>query len=368
MGGALGLAWNGGTRARYLGPPPLTTSPMHLPLLGLTLLSLLTLGDAQDVVQKPVTRWVRYEGQEGPGKGKHIVLIAGDEEYRSEEALPMLGKILSQRHGFRCTVLFSQEPDTGIIDPTNQNHIPGLEVLASADMAVVFLRFRNLPDEDMRHFADFVKAGKPIFGIRTSTHAFAYPDDSTSAFQHWRYNSRSWSGGFGRQILGETWRTHHGNHGSEATRGIIPVPARQHPILRGVQDVFGLTDVYGVPDLPGDVTVLLEGSIRAGMQEDSPEVADARNQPRHPIAWTRELPVEDKPAQRVVCSTIGASIDLKCEDLRRLFVNSCYWCLGLEDQIAERSDVELVGPYEPTMFGFGTYVKGVRVSDHTWPR
>ena len=34
---------------------------------------------------------------EGPGKGKHIVLLAGDEEYRSEEGLPMLGKILSQR-------------------------------------------------------------------------------------------------------------------------------------------------------------------------------------------------------------------------------------------------------------------------------
>ena len=68
-----------------------------------------------------------------------------------------------------------------------------------------------------------------------------------------------------------------------------------------------------------------------------------------------------------MCSTIGASIDLKCEDLRRLFVNSCYWCLGLEDQIAERSNVEFVGTYEPTMFGFGTYKKGVRVIDHAWP-
>jgi hypothetical protein len=341
---------------------------MHLPVLTLALLSLLPLGGLQDAAPKPETRWVTYKGKEGPGKGKHIVLIAGDEEYRSEEAMPMLGKLLSQRHGFKCTVLFSQDQDTGIIDPENQNYIPGLEALASADMAVVFLRFRNLPDDDMRHFVDFVKAGKPIFGIRTATHAFAMPDDSLSEFKHWRYNSRIWSGGFGRQILGETWRTHHGHHGSEATRGIIPVASRKHPILRGVQDVFGLTDVYGVPDLPIDATVLLEGSIRAGMEEDSPEVADKRNQPRHPIAWTRELPVEGKPAQRIVCSTIGASIDLKCEDLRRLFVNSCYWCCGLEEQIGKRSKADLVGTYEPTMFGFGSYVKGVKVIDHAWPK
>ena len=43
-------------------------------------------------------RWVVYQGGQGPGQGKHIVLISGDEEYRSEEGLPMLGKILAVRH------------------------------------------------------------------------------------------------------------------------------------------------------------------------------------------------------------------------------------------------------------------------------
>ena len=61
--------------------------------------------------------WVVYEGNEGPGTGKHIVLVSGDEEYRSEEALPMLGKILATHHGFRCTVLFAIHPETGEIDP-----------------------------------------------------------------------------------------------------------------------------------------------------------------------------------------------------------------------------------------------------------
>src|SRR5687767_7322702 len=87
--------------------------------------------------------WVVYEGAEGPGKGKHIVLISGDEEYRSEEALPQLGKILAKHHGFKCTVLFPIAAD-GTIDP-NVSNIPGLQALESADLMVIFTRFRDLP-------------------------------------------------------------------------------------------------------------------------------------------------------------------------------------------------------------------------------
>src|SRR5438067_373298 len=90
--------------------------------------------------------WVVYEGSDGPGKGKHIVLVSGDEEYRSEEALPQLGKILAKRHGFKCTVLFAIDPNDGTINP-NVSNIPGLQALDSADLMVIFTRFRDLPDE-----------------------------------------------------------------------------------------------------------------------------------------------------------------------------------------------------------------------------
>ncbi len=49
--------------------------------------------------------WVVYAGQDGPGQGKHIVFVTGDEEYRSEEGMPQLARILATRHGFRCTVV-----------------------------------------------------------------------------------------------------------------------------------------------------------------------------------------------------------------------------------------------------------------------
>src|SRR6266699_2166182 len=87
--------------------------------------------------------WVVYEGHDGPGKGKHVVLISGDEEYRSEEALPQLAKILARHHGFKCTVLFAIDPNDGTINPNKNNNIPGLEALQHADLMVIATRFRD---------------------------------------------------------------------------------------------------------------------------------------------------------------------------------------------------------------------------------
>ena len=197
---------------------------------------------------------VVYEGKEGPGKGKHIVLVAGDEEYRSEEAMPMLAKILAVRHGFKCTVLFSINPDDGTIDPNNQTHIPGLEVLDTADMMVVFLRFRELPDEEMKYFDRFVNSGKPILGLRTATHAFAYSRNKNSPYARYDWRNKEWPNGFGQQVLGETWVNHHGHHRFESTRGVINEALKDHPDPEGRRGHLG-TDrrVHGQePDPRGE--------------------------------------------------------------------------------------------------------------------
>src|SRR5258706_7398789 len=118
--------------------------------------------------------YVVYEGKAGPGLGKHVVFISGDEEYRSEESLPQLARILAERHGFKCTVLFAINPTNNTIDPNVKNNLPGAEALDSADAIVMLLRFREWPDVQMKHFVDAYLAGKPIVALRTSTHAFAY--------------------------------------------------------------------------------------------------------------------------------------------------------------------------------------------------
>jgi len=102
---------------------------------------------AQTASARSPEPWVVYEAADGPGKGKHIVLISGDEEYRSEETLPQLAKILAKRHGFKCTVLFAIDSKDGTINPNQKDNIPGLENLATADLMVIFTRMRDLPDK-----------------------------------------------------------------------------------------------------------------------------------------------------------------------------------------------------------------------------
>src|SRR5581483_4368864 len=116
---------------------------------------------------------VTYEGKHGPGHDKYIVLVAGDDaEYHSEEALPQLAKILATHHGFKCTVLFSINPSDGTIDPGAKGNIPGLEALDKADLLILFVRWRDLPDDQMKHFVDYFNSGRPILAIRTGTHPF----------------------------------------------------------------------------------------------------------------------------------------------------------------------------------------------------
>lgn len=308
-----------------------------------------------------------FDGGDGPGKGKHIVLLAGDEEYRSEEALPMLGRILSVRHGFKCTVLFSVDPETGVIDPVNQTNIPGMSVLGSADMVVMLWRFRELPDSEMRHFVDFLKEGKPVLGLRTSTHAFSYERNKQSVYADYDWRSKSWPGGFGQQVLGDTWINHHGDHGSESTRGVIESGKAGHPILRGVSDIWGATDVYGLAHLPAEAEVLVRGAVLAGMTPDSKPVEGRKNDPMVPIVWVKDYQVAGGKTGKAICSTFGSAVDFQCEDARRMVVNACYWALGLEGELPARANVNYVGKYEPTFFGFGKFRTGVKPLDWRLP-
>lgn len=305
--------------------------------------------------------WVVYEGGNGPGKGKHIVLLSGDEEYRSEEGLPMLGKILAERHGFKCTVLFPIDPATGQINPKYTKNVPGMEALKSADLAIVLWRFRELPDEQMQYFVDYYLAGKPIIALRTSTHAFNYSNQSTSKFKQYHWQSKDWKGGFGKQVLGETWVAHHGDHKKEATAGIIEPSAKEHPILKGVEDIFGDSDVY-TANPPADTEVLVRGQVLKGMKRGDAPVEGKKNDPMQPVVWVRNYKNEAGKTNKIVTTTMGAATDLLDEGLRRLLVNASYWAVGLP--VPEKADVSFVGEYEPTMYGFDGFKKGVKPEDH----
>lgn len=308
--------------------------------------------------------WLVFDGRGATtDPGKQIVFISGDEEYRSEEGLPQLAKILAVRHGFKCTVLFAIDPD-GTINPNNGKNIPGLEALRTADLMVILTRFRDLPDAQMQYIVDYVDSGRPIVALRTATHAFA--PKGNSKFARFGWQSKEWDGGFGRQVLGETWIAHHGHHGKQSTRGIVAPGMKDHPILRGIHDgdIWGPTDVYAVR-LPmiGDCQPLILGQVLKGMHADDSPDEGKQNHPMMPVAWIKTFASPSGKTARVFTTTMGASQDLLSEGLRRMIVNACYWAMGLEDKIAAKSNVDLVGEYHPTRFGFNAYTKGVKPAD-----
>jgi len=290
-----------------------------------------------------------YQGKSGPGKGRHIVFLSGDEEYRGEEGLPMLAKIMSQRHGFKCTVLFSLN-DKGEIDPNNQQSLSHPQALDSADAIIMLLRFRRWDDTANKHFNDACNRGVPIIGLRTSTHAF-----------------RGKLGGFGKRVLGEGWVSHWGHHKREACRGVIEPDAKKDSILNGVTDVFADSDVYEAYP-PKDVKILMRGLVLENMKPDSkPSTRDRKkdrpiNDPAMAVAWTRNYKWPSGKTSRIFCSTMGAATDLQSEGLRRMIVNATYAGLGME--VPKKANVDYVDPYKPLFYGFNTFRRGIKPSDH----
>lgn len=330
----------------------------------LTLLGVTLVATSLSAFSESGPGWISYPGGNGPGAGKHVVLLAGDEEYRSEEAMPMLAKILSTRHGFKCTVLFSADPD-GTINPNLGTSLENPETLGSADAIVMSLRFRKWPDEAMKLFDEAIQRGIPVVGLRTSTHAFQLPN--TSGFKH--YNN------FGKDVLGERWVSHWGKHGGEATRGVIESGAKENPLLRGVEDVFGDSDVYEAYP-PDDAVILMRGQVLKGMAPSDPPAASEKkrasdgqtqdiNTPMMPVAWTREVENRSGKKNKILCTTLGAATDLASEDLRRLVVNGVYW--GFNMEVPAKADVTFVGDFQPTNYSFNGYVKGMKASDHALP-
>lgn len=285
--------------------------------------------------------WLEFPGDPTkPGAGKRVVLISGDEEYRSEESMPMLAKILSERHGFQCTVLFAIDSATGVINPDNQGNIPGLEALDTADVMVIATRFRQLPPDQLRPILKYLQAGKPVIGLRTATHAFT--GDAETDGLKWKE--------FGLVVLGETWVSHHGHHKVEGTRAVIEPSQADSPMLSGVKDIFCPTDVYTVSHLNPEAQILLRGEVTASLDSASPAVSGEKNNPMMPLAWLRTYQVSNGKPGRAFCTTMGAAVDLLSEDLRRLLVNAVFGMAGRP--IPARADVAFVDPFEPSFYGF----------------
>ena len=316
---------------------------------------------AQPIPESP--NWLTYRGESGPGKGKQIVLISAEQEYRSEQSMPMLAKVLSKHHGFDCTVLFGIN-EKGEVDPTmpvyptkgdesnfKSHNIPGLEHLAKADLVIFYTRLLTLPPEQQQYIVRYLDSGKPIIGLRTANHGFRGP-------LPYRIDGKQVQ--FGEQILGGAFMGHHGNWHRDSTRGNIVEAMKDHPVLRGVDAIWGPSDVYRTfkegGKLPDGCSALVYGQPLLGRKPDSQP--NPEKEPL-PIAWTTYWKTSDQKTARVFQSTMASGKDFESAGLRRLIVNACYWCVELEDQIDGSRSVDYVGEYSPLASGFDYKTIGV---------
>lgn len=305
-----------------------------------------------------------YEGSKGFGKGKHIVFIANDHEYRSEETCPALAKILAKHYGFRCTVIFGLD-ENGAIQGGGRN-MPGMEALKDADLLFFYTRFMNLPDEQVDLLVDYFERGGPVVGVRTSTHCFNGQKGKWEKLNY-NYTGKDYFGGLGEQIFGNTWHKERGqsHYGSNHAMGcrITPDPAaKNHPILKGVTRIHAYSGAYKSQP-PADATPLLEVQV---LNTFHPSDDLNTEKPVVNAGWTRDsyvAPSGKTKNARVVYASYGASEDLLSEDGRRFLVNACLWAGGWERKIKPNLNVDIVGEFVPSAYNNGVGITGVKPLD-----
>jgi type 1 glutamine amidotransferase len=221
--------------------------------------------------------------KERPARKPNVVLVSGEPEYRSESTLADLAQELESKHGMRCTLLVMNGPAD----------IPGLDALESADLAIWYLRFLDLPPDQLGQIRSYVGNKKPLIALRTTTHAF----------NNWKE--------FGQEVLGAPWRYHYG-HDSSTDVSVIPA-ASSHPILKGVDPQFHCRSwLYHVVPLPSDLKLLMTGK--------SVGPSDRTERAENPVAWTREY--KGKP---VFYTSLGHPEDFKLAPFRTMLANAVHW-------------------------------------------
>jgi type 1 glutamine amidotransferase len=252
-----------------------------------------------------------------------IVFVTGDHEYSGEFTLPLIAAELEKNYGFRTKVLKAYP---------NQNaekDIPGLEALQEADLAVFYLRWRQLPPEQLEHIDKYLKSGKPVMGFRTTTHAFNFPKGDASerwnAFGEFALNAPP---GWG----GKAAHTHYG-HESSTDVSVIE-KALNHPILTGVAPNFHVRSwLYRVlPDYPtkGSEWLLMGKSV-------NPDKAAIEN----PVAWTGT----NSFGAKVFTTTMGHPEDFQIEAFQRLVINAIHWELGKKVPKNWKGKIDISVPY-----------------------
>ena len=232
---------------------------------------------------------------------RRVLMLIGDDEYKTEVSLPALVK----------SDLAPLEFDTAIIhsDPADKHRFPEMaERIAGADLVLVSVRRRLPPKADLDALRAHIAAGKPLVGIRTACHAWAVRNEKEAA-ELLAAGHAAWPE-FDPQVFGGHYTGHHGN--GPKTEIQVAVGAEGHPILRGVEtaSLVGHGSLYKVSPLLAGTTPLLIGTVPGQNAE--------------PVAWTN---LAGPRQARVFFTSLGHAQDFENPAFRKLLVNGLFWAL-----------------------------------------
>jgi nicotinamidase-related amidase len=188
-------------------------------------------------------------------KRKHLVVLCAEREYLTHKSLPEFAAHYLG-HDFRVSFVWD--------DVNDRNNLPGIDVVADADILLVSVRRRTLPNRQLKYVRDFVASGKPVVGIRTASHAFCLRDkEPAEGLDNWSE--------FDSQVFGGHYTNHHGDGPQVALTLAKSAAAKEFLQHVVVNKLVGNGSLYKVTPLADSTTPLLIGSIPG---------ADAE-----PIAW-----------------------------------------------------------------------------------
>jgi nicotinamidase-related amidase len=248
---------------------------------------------------------------------RKVVMLIGDDEYKTEVTLPAFAKSDLEPLGFDVQIIHSDSQD--------KNHFPGMaEAIRSADLVFVSVRRRMPPKADLDALRRHVAAGKPLVGIRTACHAWCLRNEKENQAAAAK-GQASWPE-FDPEVFGGHYVGHHGSSPKTAI-SLADGGANDHAILRGLEldKLVGNGSLYRVKPLTETTTPLLIGTIEG--------------QPSEPVAWTN---LAGPNKARVFNTTLGHEGDFANPIFRKLLVNALYW--SLEEPYPMGQDIEKLLP------------------------
>ncbi|MCI0463894.1 MAG: isochorismatase family protein [Gemmataceae bacterium] len=226
---------------------------------------------------------------------KRAVVAIGEPLYDTHKTLPRFAtRVLEEQLGLEVTVLHGAK---------GKNELPGLaEALPKANLLLLSIRRRALPEKEMAALKKYLDSGKPLMAIRTSSHAFDMKGKGPVGTVEWAK--------FDAEVLGGNYQGHHPD-------GPITTVDRtgddfQHAILTGLKVPFtSKGSLYRPSPLARSARVLLTGTIPGKEAE--------------PVAWTNTY-----KSAKVFYTSLGHAEDFQTPQFVLLMHNAARWALDMQ--------------------------------------